>query len=76
MVFAKSVLAGLLCLIAVEVLLLLTLGVTAMLSPGTQAGTDIVLSLRAFSLFWILAVLAFLLGFHCEYRRLKLRQAK
>jgi hypothetical protein len=76
MIFVKSTLAGLLSLIAVEMLLLLTLGVTAMLPPGTHVGTDIVLLPRAFSLFWILAVLAFLLGFHCEYRRAKTRQAK
>jgi hypothetical protein len=76
MVFAKSVLAGLLCLIAVEMLLLLTLGVIAMPPPGTQVGIDIDSLPRVTPPFWILAVLAFSLGFHWEYRRLKILQAK
>ena len=76
MVFVKSTLAGLLCLIAVEALLLLTTGVATTTPPGTGVGIDVVSLPRASPLYWMLAALAFLLGFHWEYRRLKLRQGK
>lgn len=76
MVFAKSILAGLSSLIAVEILLLLTVSVATITPPGTQVGIDIVSFARSSPLIWILAVLAFALGFHWENRLLKLRQAK
>jgi hypothetical protein len=78
MVLVKSILAGLFSLIAVEILLLVGIVVTLMprAAPGTAVGIDIVSLPRASPLIWILAVLAFALGFHWEYRRLKSRQAK
>jgi hypothetical protein len=76
----KSLLFGLLSLIAGEILLLvtiatiLTLGIQA--SAGrTAVGIDVVSFAKSSPLVWILAVLAFALGFHWEHRRLKLRQA-
>ena len=78
MIFAKSILAGLLSLIAVGVLLLFSMGVVLSIQapPGTCVGIDIVVVARHSPLLWILAVLAFSLGFHWESRRLKTRQAK
>jgi len=76
MVFVKSILAGLLCLIAVEVLLLVTISVATITPPGTTVGIDVVSVARHSFPVWILAVLAFSLGFHWEYRRLNLRRAK
>ncbi len=78
MVFVKSILAGFFSLIAVGILLLLCVMVTLipLTSPGTTVGIDIVSFARASPLVWIIAVLAFSLRFHWEYRRLKLRQAK
>jgi hypothetical protein len=78
MVFVKSVLAGLFSLIAVGILLLFTAGLilNILAPPGTSVGIDIVSVARHSPLVWILAVLAFALGFDWEYRRLKSRQAK
>jgi len=78
MIFVKSILAGLVSLIAVGILLLISMVVTLipLTSPGTTVGIDIVSMARSSPLIWILAVLAFSLGFHWKYRRLKLRQAK
>jgi len=78
-VFVKSILVGLILLIAVEILLLLctVAPLIALMSRGTISGIGINVSLaRSSPLIWILAVFAFSLGFHWEYRRLKLRQAK
>jgi H+/Cl- antiporter ClcA len=78
MVFVKSILAGLLSLIALGILLFVSVGIilNILAPPGTAVGIDIVSVARHSPPFWILAVLAFSLGFHWEYRQLKLRQAK
>jgi hypothetical protein len=77
--FVKSMLSGLLSLIAVEILLLVTVAITFALSirtpKGAAIGIDVVSFAKSSPLIWILAVLAFALGFHWKYRRLKLRQA-
>lgn len=76
MIFVKSVLTGLFSLIAVGILLLISIWVSLIpqMSPGTAVGIDIVSFVRSFPITWILVVLAFALGFHWKYRRLKLRQ--
>jgi uncharacterized protein (DUF58 family) len=78
MVLVKSILAGLFSLIAGAMLLLLIIvaSLTARTSPETTVGIDIVSVTRHSPLIWIFAVLVFSLGFHWEYRRLKLRPAK
>jgi uncharacterized BrkB/YihY/UPF0761 family membrane protein len=78
MVFVKSILAGLFSLIGVGILLLFGAGLilNILAPPGTTVGIDIVSVARHSPLFWILAVLAFALGFDWEYRRLKSRPAK
>jgi hypothetical protein len=74
----KSILVGVFSLIAGGILLLLIIMVSlaAPTSPGTAVGIDIVSVARSSPLIWIFAVMVFSLGFHWEYRRLKLRQAK
>ena len=80
MSFVKSILCGWLSLIAVEILLLLALGIALILgvhpSKGTTVGIDIVSFAKNSPLTWVSAVLAFGLGFRWEHRRLKLRQAR
>jgi len=76
--FLKSTLVGLASLIAGGILLLLIMGasLTARTSPGTTVGIDVVSVARSSPLIWLFAALVFSLGFHWEYRRLRLRQAK
>jgi len=80
MILVKSALFGLLSLVAVEILLLVTVGTVATVSiqtsEETAVGIDIVSFARSSPLIWILAALAFAHGFHWKYRRLKLRQAR
>jgi hypothetical protein len=78
MLFVKSILVGLLSLIvgAILLLLIIVVSLTARTSPGTTVGIDIASFARSSPLIWIFSVLVFSLGFHWEYRRLKLRQAK
>jgi hypothetical protein len=78
MVFVRSILAGFISSMLVGILLLLGMVVALipLSAPGTTVGIDIVSVVRHSPLIWILAVLAFSLGFHWEYRRLKSRQAK
>ena len=76
----KSLLFGLLSLIAVEILLLVTVVITLTLSiqtsKGAQVGIDVVSFAKSSPLVWILPVLALALGFHWENRRIKLQQAR
>jgi len=78
MLFAKSILVGLLSFIAGGILLLLIIAISfsTQTSPGVTVGIDIVSVAQHSPLIWIYAVLVFSLGFHWEHRRLKLRQAK
>jgi len=76
----KSLLFGLLSIIAVEILLLVTIAIILALGIQTSAGRtavgiDVVSLAKSSPLIWILTVLAFALGVHWEHRRLKLRQA-
>ena len=73
--FVRSILVGLSLLIGAAILLLVIIVVTTFSPPGTAVGFDLVSMARHSPSLWILAVLAFSLGFHWEYRRLKLRQA-
>ncbi len=79
MIFLKSLLAGLLFLVAAAIVLLL--GAIVFLATVTAPGEgetmaiDVVSVTRSSPLIWILAVLAFLLGFSWEYRRVKARKA-
>jgi len=74
----KSMLTGLSSLIALGILFLFVIGIIGNIQapPGTQVGFDSVSVVRSSPLVWILAILAFTLGFYWKYRRLKLRQAK
>jgi hypothetical protein len=78
MLFAKSILVGLLSLIGsgIFLLLIMAISISTQTSPGVGVGIDIVSVARHSPLIWIYAVLVFSLGFHWEHRRLKLRQAK
>jgi hypothetical protein len=76
----KSLLFGMLSLIAVGILPLVTIATILTLGIQTSAGRtaigiDVVSFAKSSPLVWILTVLAFALGFHWEHRRLKLRQA-
>ena len=77
--FVKGILYGLLSFIAVEILLFVAIVITFTVGiqrpTGTVVGIDIVSFTKSSPLTWILAVLAFALGFHWKYRRLRLRQA-
>ena len=78
MIYLKSTLVALFSLIAGGILLLLVMlaSLTPWMRDGATVGIDIVSVARSSPLIWIFAVLVFLLGFHWEFRRLRLRQAK
>jgi len=78
MIYLKSTLVALFSLIAGGILLLLVMlaSLTPWMRDGATVGIDVVSVTRHSLLIWIFAVLAFSLGFHWEFRRLRLRQAK
>jgi len=76
--YLKSALVALFSLIAGGILLLLIMlaSLTPWMRTGATVGLDVVSVARSSPLIWAFVVLVFSLGFHWEFRRLRLRQAK
>ena len=73
MILVKSILAGLVALILTAIVLLVGAVVVLMVRfkprHGQTIGIDPVGIVVSFPLLWIIAVIAFALGFYWEYRR-------